>query len=508
MIEIRNVEIFSDGKEGEFCFRRGSIFLKGESIERIVYGRPDKIPAFPYARRLQTDAGNGCDKSYRTFDKGQEKINQIEGGKSYDDSGKAFGNGQEKNLRIDGVKSYADEGNASGKGRENPYIIDGRCCYAIPGLIDIHLHGAAGFDFCDESREAVQRIAEFELAHGVTSMMAATMTFPEEKLLSILKTLADYRDWQMGGYVRESQKEDSPKRVGFLNDPTFTKAGQLGQDKADDPNSFYGDDTRPSAGAELVGINMEGPFISREKQGAQDGRFIRDCDLGLFRSFMEAARGLVKIMGLAPEKKGALDFIDRISRDVIVSLAHSDASYEEAMAAFRNGARHVTHLYNAMRPFQSREPGIIGAAADCENVMAELICDGIHVHPATVRSSFRMLGPGRIILISDSMRATGLGDGEYTLGGQAVIVKGKKALLKRKEAIAGSVSTLFDCLVTVVKEMGVPLEIAVAAATVNPAKRLGLLGRIGHIREGMQGDILLLDRDLNLKMVVKKGKMS
>lgn len=356
-----------------------------------------------------------------------------------------------RNIRIE--KGRFAEGDAAEE------IIDAAGCFALPGLIDLHFHGAMGYDFCDNSRTAIAKIAEYEAAHGVTAIAPATMTLPVEELEDILATAA--------AYTRESA----------------------------------------SAGADLVGINMEGPFISKVKKGAQDDHYIIPCDVPLFHRFQAAAEGLVKFMGIAPEEGEALDFIAAVKDEVNVSLAHTNASYEVAKAAFDQGANHAVHLYNAMPPFTHRAPGVVGAVVDSEQVMAELICDGVHIHPAVVRATFKMLGEDRLILISDSMRATGLANGEYTLGGLAVNVAGKRATLVSDGALAGSVTNLFDCLKTAVMDMEIPLETAVACATINPARSLGIETEYGSIEAGKRANVVLVDQELNIIKVIKDGKI-
>ena len=222
--------------------------------------------------------------------------------------------------------------------------------------------------------------------------------------------------------------------------------------------------------------------------------------------FLKASDGLVKFIGIAPEEsEEAIDFIKAVKDKVNVSLAHTNADYETAKAAFESGANHAVHLYNAMPPFSHRAPGVVGAVYDCKHVMPEIICDGIHIHPATVRATFEMMGADRMILISDSMRATGMPDGQYTLGGLDVKVVGKLATLVSDGAIAGSATNLMDCMRTVVKEMGIPLETAVACATMNPAKSLRVYEEYGSITEGKKANIVLLDKDLELQAVIKDG---
>jgi len=337
--------------------------------------------------------------------------------------------------------------------------IDGNGAYAIPGLIDLHFHGCKGDDFCDGTKEAIGRIAEYEASIGVTAIAPATMTLPVEELEHILEVAAEYK------------KENTDKRR-----------------------------------ADLLGINMEGPFISPAKKGAQDERNIIPCNVEICERFLKASDGLVKFIGIAPEEsEEAIDFIKAVKDKVNVSLAHTNADYETAKAAFEAGANHAVHLYNAMPPFSHRAPGVVGAVYDCKHVMPEIICDGIHIHPATVRATFEMMGADRMILISDSMRATGMPDGQYTLGGLDVKVVGKLATLISDGAIAGSATNLMDCMRTVVKEMGIPLETAVACATMNPAKSLGVCDEYGSITEGKKANIVLLDKDLELQAVIKDG---
>ena len=242
-----------------------------------------------------------------------------------------------------------------------------------------------------------------------------------------------------------------------------------------------------NGGAHLVGINMEGPFISPQKKGAQAAENIMHCNYEYFCELQKAAHDLIKIVDIAPEEPGAMDFIDKVKDNVVVSIAHA------------------THLYNAMPPMNHRKPGVIGAIRDSYQCHAELICDGVHIHPSVIRATFAMLGAGRIILISDSMRATGLEDGEYTLGGQPVVVKGNLATL-HDGTIAGSATNLMDCLRYVVKKAGISLETAVMCATENPAKEIGIYDKVGSISVGKQADFVLIDEELNIKRVYIDGK--
>ena len=244
-----------------------------------------------------------------------------------------------------------------------------------------------------------------------------------------------------------------------------------------------------------------------EKKGAQDERNIITCNEEVCQRFLDASKGLVKYVGIAPERnEDAVSFIRAMKDKVNISLAHTNAGYDAAMEAFNAGANHAVHLYNAMPAFTHRAPGVVGAVCDSEHVDVELICDGVHIHPSMVRATFKMMGADRMILISDSMRATGMPDGQYTLGGLDVKVVGNHATLVSDGALAGSVTNLADCMRTVVKKMEIPLETAVACATINPAKSLGIEDTYGSIAPGKKANIVLLDENLELKMVIKDGQ--
>lgn len=341
-------------------------------------------------------------------------------------------------------------------------IIDASGCYAIPGLIDIHFHGAMGYDVCDGTMEAFEKIAEYEAGRGITAICPATLTLPVSKLKEILAVGAEFASRDYG--------------------------------------------KRKETMADLVGFNMEGPFISHTKKGAQNEEYIRKCDAGTALEFVEASKGLVKIIGLAPEENaGFEDYIKAVRDKVKVSLAHTNADYDTAMKAFEAGACHAVHLYNAMTGMSHRQPGVVGAVFDKRDVTAELICDGIHIHPAVVRTSFELLGTDRLIMISDSLRATGMPDGEYELGGLATVKKGREIRLATDGAIAGSGTDLMGCLQAAVLQMGIPLEIAVAAATITPAKCIGIDNEYGSLENGKRAYIVLLDKkNLEVKRVIKR----
>ena len=317
----------------------------------------------------------------------------------------------------------------------------------IPGLVDIHSHGCMGNDTCDSTADGILKMAEFERSVGVTSFFPTTMTLGGEKLTDVVNEVR-----------KAAQKSDVIK-----------------------------------------GIYLEGPFISREKCGAQNPKFIMKPDAGMIERLKAKSDGLVKFVAVAPEAEGAVECIEK-EKDIVFSIAHTNADYDTAMRAMEKGAKHVTHFYNAMKPYNHREPGVIGAAMDRNDVEIELIADGVHVHPAVVRNTFKYFGPGRIILISDSMEATGLSDGEYSLGGQKVFVKGKKATLE-DGTIAGSASTLMDCVRTAIG-MGVPECEVIEAATKTPAKSAGIFDKVGSIEAGKRADMVVLNSNYEIVRVV------
>ena len=367
-------------------------------------------------------------------------------------------------------------------------VVDGEGAYAIPGLIDLHFHGCVGADVCDGTPEALKKIAQYEASIGVTAIAPATMTLPVEELEQILRNAAAYKraqDEQRAANAAEGQsvQKAEPEAEGMPD-------GKLELPEAD-----------------LLGLNMEGPFISPVKKGAQDEKNIVPCNVEIAKRFLKASEGLVKFIGIAPEESSeAVAFIKEMKDSVDISLAHTNADYDTAMAAFAAGANHAVHLYNAMPAFTHRAPGVIGAVADSKHVMAEIICDNVHIHPAVVRATFAMMGADRMILISDSMRATGMPDGTYTLGGLDVNVNGNRATLVDGGALAGSVTNLMDCMRTAVLRMGIPFGTAVRCASVNPARAIGVYDRYGSIAPGKTADLVLMDEQLQVKQVYLRGR--
>lgn len=335
-------------------------------------------------------------------------------------------------------------------------VLDARGSYALPGLVDIHFHGAVGHDFCDADEAGLQAIADFEASKGVLAICPATMTFSEEILNGIMDAAAAHKN---------------------------------------------------ERGADLVGINMEGPYISPRKVGAQNPKYVMGADAGMFRRLQAHSGGLIKLVDVAPEEPGNLDFIRACRDEVRISIAHTCTDYETAKEAFAAGASHMTHLYNAMPGITHRAPGPIIAALE-EGAEVELITDGVHIHPAMVRFTFRTFGDSHVILVADSMMACGLPDGQYSLGGQAVTVCGPRATLtEHPDTIAGSATCLYDCMRHAVLDMGVPLASAVRAASLNPARSIGIDADYGSLEPGRWGNVVLADGQLNIQKVIRRGKV-
>ncbi len=333
-------------------------------------------------------------------------------------------------------------------------VIDAKGKFVVPGFVDVHIHGAAGSDFCDGTMDAVNAIAKYELSQGVTSFCGTTMAFSEEILTDIL-----------------------------VNGRNAIENG--------------------TEGANVIGINLEGPFFNMAKKGAQNAEYIINPDKQMFDRIFEKSGENILLLDIAPELDGAIDFIKEVSDKTNVSIAHTCANYEESKKAFEAGANHVTHLFNAMPAYNHRDPGVIGAASDYADFV-ELISDGVHIHPSVIRGTFEQFGEDRVCLISDSMNACGMPNGEYELGGQKVNVTDGKATLA-DGTIAGSATCLAECFRRCVS-FGVPVESALRAATANPAMSVGMYDDIGSITAGKFADILILDDDLQPTDIIFNGK--
>lgn len=342
-------------------------------------------------------------------------------------------------------------------------VLDASGLFAIPGLVDLHLHGAAGYDFCTADGAGLQAIADYEAMHGVAAICPTTMTLPMEDLEKIAERIAAF------------QKSSSEEKNGI--------------------------------GADVVGIRLEGPFLNEKKAGAQNIAHLQQPNVEAIEHLQNCCGGMIRVVDVAPELKGGMELIQKLSGKVRISVGHTDADYDTSLKAFEAGAGQLTHCFNAMNGIHHRTPGPVIAATET-GASAELIADGIHVHPAMVRFAFRSFGADKVILISDSMEATGLPDGTYALGGQKVTVQGSRAeLADAPDTIAGSVTNLFDCMRCAVLEMGIPLEDAVRAAAENPAKALGIEEDYGSLEPGHLANMILVDENLKIHRILREGEI-
>ncbi|GMA98288.1 N-acetylglucosamine-6-phosphate deacetylase [Pelosinus sp. IPA-1] len=322
-------------------------------------------------------------------------------------------------------------------------LLDAGGRYVSPGFIDVHVHGCNGFDTMDEEEKALAAISKGVLQTGVTSFMPTTMTMPFARIEQSMER------------IRQAMKE--------------------------------------SSGAQVLGCHMEGPFINENYKGAQDKRFILAPDIEKIESYLDC----IKIITIAPEIGESGDFIEACTkRGLVVSIGHSSATYEQTMKAIDAGVSHMTHIFNALPPLHHRFPGAIGAAMDSD-IVCELIVDNLHVHPAMQRVLLKVKGLKNIILITDAMRASLLGEGQYDLGGQNVIVKQGEARLE-DGVIAGSVLTLNRGVRNFMENTGIDLVSAISLVTLNPARELGVLDRKGSIEVGKDADLVVFDDELNI----------
>ena len=334
--------------------------------------------------------------------------------------------------------------------------IDLQGATVIPGLVDVHIHGAMGADFSDGDRDGLEAMARHLCREGITSFAPASMTLPYETLSKAYACAAEFQAQQPAGCAR------------------------------------------------LMGIHMEGPYFSEKKKGAQNGAYLKNPDFTGFQKLYDACGGLIAIADVAPELPGAEEFVRQAKNLCTVSVAHTDSDYDHAKTAYDAGATHLTHLFNAMPGIHHRNPGVIPAAAENKNVRAELICDGLHVHPASVRLAFSIFGGARMVLISDALRCCGMPDGQYELGGQTVHLSGGIAKLA-DGTIAGAATNLYSGMRNAIR-FGIREEDAVRAATYNPACAIGAQEKIGSIEEGKLADFLVCSPDYSQKRVFFAGK--
>lgn len=323
----------------------------------------------------------------------------------------------------------------------------------VPGFVDIHIHGCGGGDTCDASKDSLDKMAAFLANCGVTSFCPTAMTLPVERLIDIAKTVAEYE----------------------------------------------------TVGAKIAGINFEGPFIAMSRKGAQNGDYVIAGTEKDAEDIFNASAGLMKLITIAPEAFDSDDFIRSVSQYCTVSIGHSAADSAQCQNAIDLGITHATHLYNAMTPMTHREAGIVGTVLDNESVTCELICDGGHICPSVLRNTFKILGEDRAVVISDSMRAAGLGEGTFELGGQQVFVeKGGRYAVLADGTIAASISNIHQEFKNLIR-FGVDFKAALKACTINPARVIGEQDKIGSIAVGKCADFVFLDSNLDVKEVYING---
>lgn len=356
-------------------------------------------------------------------------------------------------------KEFGDIKIENGKIAEIGFIdgdgIDMQGKIILPGFVDIHIHGGNGGDTSDGTVEALDKISTYLAKKGVTSFCPTTMTLPIDRLVEIAGTIANYK----------------------------------------------------SKGSKVVGINFEGPFIAMSKKGAQNGDYVIAGTREDFDKLYSASAGLMKIMTIAPEAFDSDKFIENCAQKIAVSIGHTSANSNECQRAIDLGAKHITHLYNAMTPMTHREAGVVGTAFD-NNVSCEIICDGEHVCPAVLRNTFKLLGKDRACVISDSMRGAGLGIGEFELGGQMTYVKdGYKVAKLEDGTIAASITNVFDEFKNLLN-FGIDFETALRSCTINPARVINEDSHIGSIAIGKDADLLICDEELNLLEVYINGTLA
>lgn len=338
-------------------------------------------------------------------------------------------------------------------GEDNVY--DYQNAYIMPGFIDIHIHGGYGEDAMDASFEGLKHLSKSLLSEGTTSFLPTTMTQSNENIVKALQNIKN---------VYKSDYE----------------------------------------GAEILGIHLEGPFISEEKIGAQNPKYVQQPNVQQLKTFQEQSGNLIKVITFAPEKEGAKAMMESFP-EIIFSIGHSAATYEQAEQAVMDGARHITHLYNGSSGFLHREPGVVGMALTNDDVHTELIVDGLHAHPASVKLAITAKGNEKFYLITDAMRAKGKPDGVYDLGGQAVTVKDGEARIS-SGALAGSVLRMNHGLKHLLEYSGRDLSELWRVTSLNQAIALKVDDSKGSIKEGKDADIVILDKHFEVISTIKSGK--
>ena len=339
----------------------------------------------------------------------------------------------------------------------NELVIDGQGNYLSPGFIDIHNHGNSGSDVMDGDENSLDKMGAYHLSNGITSYLGTVITSSYEDMVNAMKNMCNYNN-----------KDDK---------------------------------------AQLIGVHLEGPFFDKSKKGAQPEKYIKAPDLEEIKAILDITKDKMKMVSLAPELEGALEVIEYLSKKgVTAAVAHTNATYDQAIGGINAGITVATHLYNGMRSFNHREPGVIGAVLNDDRVFCEIIYDRYHLHDGAVHIALKMKGYDKIILVSDAMRAAGLPDGEYTLGIQKVNVVDGAARIESGN-LAGSTLNLRQGVYNMIKYLNIPIHQVVKMASLNPAKAINMDDKLGSIDVGKRADLLLFDQDINIKKVILGGNV-
>ena len=358
--------------------------------------------------------------------------------------------------KIAGVLTHQQEMDAAGV-----EFSDYGEAWIIPGLVDLHLHGALEKDVMDCQEESLSQIAVHQSRCGVTGFLGSTMSAPLQEVLEAVEVM---------------------KRASQIQ-------------------------SRLQMPSVLLGVHVEGPFLSKQKKGAQNPAFIRAMNGVDVNRLIKAIQGLKAVISLAPEVDDHQRFIPKLKKSgFVVAIGHSDATYEQALRSFEKGINHATHLFNAMSGFNHRQPGVVGAVLDSDGVSAELIADGIHVHPAALRLAVARKGTEKLCLITDSLKAAGAGDGVFKWGNMEIDVKGSRATIKESDVLAGSVLTLNQAVKNMIDWTGVSVSQAVNMASLNPAQVLGLEGEIGSIQAGKTANLAVIDQKFGVVETILHGR--
>ncbi len=336
--------------------------------------------------------------------------------------------------------------------------IDVKDMIVCPGFIDLHTHGALGWDFTNANSDGLSKVCYFFGEHGVTNFLATAHTAESQKIRSCLRQIALFKE----------------KKHVYDN---------------------------------ILGVHLEGPFINEKRKGAMNEQYIRLPSIENYDELVSGYEDIIKTITLAPEMTGAPQLIKYLkARGIYVSLGHSAATYDETLEAVNYGANRATHLFNAMSALNHREPGIAGGVLDCRDVFVEMIADGNHLHPAVIRLVYKIKGPDRCVIVSDSVEPAGLEDGEYNIGGKTVVMKDQICRQKGSDTLCGSTITL-DQSVRNLITMGIDMEGALKMVTSNPAAAIGLKDKKGELKPGCDADIVVLDKNLNVVLTIIRGEI-